>query len=701
MIEIQSVLAVLSLLVIASGAFFASKKLKIPYSVLLVLVGLIIVPVVNTPGLNSIFGFLGEVTLTPELLFFIFLPILIFESAFNMNIRRMVDNVWSISSLAVGGLLISMVGIATILYILFPFVGLEVPFIVVLLFGAIISSTDPVAVLAMFKEFGAPKRLSMIFEGESLFNDGTAVALFLVILAVAQNGFDGFSTVISGVGIFLEMVILGVLFGLVMAAIFSRALRVVKSNEFVAATVLLISAHFVFILSELINESVIFGIQFNVSSIIATTVAALFLGNYSRHSLSPKAETYLTKVTEHFAFMANSLVFLLAGLLFANANVDFVGLILPILLTIVVVAVMRVVAIYAVTVPLNKLRIEETIPPSWQLLLSWGSLRGALAIIIVLLIPDNFEVAGWTAGYPVKDFLLALTIGCILATLFIKAPLMGSIIRKLRLDEPEPLLEAYEADMGVYYLLNAESRFSVQKTRGFVRESEYTKLKKNLEDAIEKAYVDRNNLTHKHGKKVFEQSLHFTAIRIESHTLKQLYVNQEISEPAFRRLNVKLNLQKEKIEYAQHDAIDPSKYIDRKDIFDRLVQVMQTPLGKKPKETKIEEKLQYYRAQMILARKVTKVIGDMQTQHDKPVFLPDVYEKVISRYATYRSSSAAKVDQLLDKHTDEVSLYLATLAGRAVNAAGAHALHYLHDRGVVDEDIEHQIEHKFGLSRLK
>ena len=234
----------------------------------------------------------------------------------------MVDSFWTIASLAIGGLLISTLLIANALYFLLPLVGITIPFVVLLLFGAIISSTDPVAVLALFKEFGAPKRLSMIFEGESLFNDGTAVALFLVVLAVIEHGFNGSETVLGGIGMFVEMVLAGIIFGLAMAAMFSRALRFVKTNEFVAATLLLISAHLVFITSELINEHGLFGVNLHISSIIATTVAALFLGNYSRHILSPAADEYLIKVTEHFAFMANSLVFLLAGLLFASSGID-------------------------------------------------------------------------------------------------------------------------------------------------------------------------------------------------------------------------------------------------------------------------------------------------------------------------------------------------------------------------------------------
>lgn len=698
MLEIESVLSLFSLLALSSGVYFAAKRLKVPYTVLLVLVGLLIVPIVHIPILKDVFGFLGELTLTPELLFFIFLPILIFESAFNMNIRRMVDNMWSISLLAIVGLLLSTFAIAALLFFLLPFVGIPIPFIIALLFGAIISSTDPVAVLALFKEFGAPKRLTMIFEGESLFNDGTAVALFLVILAIIEQGFNGSSTIVEGILMFGGMVIFGIIFGLLMAMIFSRALRFTRSNEFVTVTLLLISAHIVFIVSEIINEKGLFGLDIHISSIIATTIAALFLGNYSRHTLRPKTDEYLGKVTEHIAFMANSLVFILAGLLFASSKIDVLTLILPILLTIIVVAFVRAISVFAVILPLNAMKLEETIPRSWQLLLAWGSLRGALAIIIVLLIPESTTVPGWALEYSVRDFLLALTVGCILATLFVKAPLINSIVRKLKINQPEPINEAYEADLGVYYLLTAESRFDTHKTRGFVRDSEYVDLKKEMRTKMDKAFMLREQLTQRYGKKLFEQSLHMMAMQVEEFTLKQLYANDEVSERTFRKIKGKLNLQKEKIEYAQHDAIDPSKYIDRKDVFDRMANAMQMiSIRKRDGKLHPEEKLQYYRAQMIIARKVTKVLTDMQHEHSQPVFIPQVFDMVVQQYETYRMQCSDRVDALLAAHNDELSPYLAKLASRALNASGVRALDYLNGRGLLNEDVEHNIEHKFGL----
>lgn len=430
-LSLTSTLSLFVLIALSTAIFFAAKRFKLPYTVLLVLVGVLLVPIVNLPYLKEIFGFLDDLVLTPELLFYIFLPVLIFESGFNMNIRKMLDNAWAISLLAVVAVFVSTFAIGALLYFCLPLIGYNIPFVLALMFGAVISSTDPAAVLSVFKEFGVPRRLAMIFEGESLINDGTAIAVFFILLAVATSGFQGAQTVTSGLLDFTVMIVSGVVIGLVMAAIFSRALRLTKSNEFVTVTLLIISAHLVFILTEMINH---LG-YFHVSSIIATAVASLFLGNYSRNTLAPKVDEYLGKLIEHMAFVVNSLVFLLAGLLFANSGVDFAELWLPIAVTVLVVAVARLISVYAVVVPLNWSKREEPIPSSWTKLLAWGSLRGALSIIIVLIIPENFTIAGWDHAYSPRDFLLALTIGCILATLFIKAPMIGPMMRRYKIDE--------------------------------------------------------------------------------------------------------------------------------------------------------------------------------------------------------------------------------------------------------------------------
>ncbi len=686
-LDLSSTLALFVLIALSAGVFFFAKRLKISYTILLVLVGLLLVPVVNLPYLNVPFGFLGDMVLTPELLFYIFLPILIFESAFNINIRRMLDSSWAITALAVGAVFVSAFTIAGLLFFAMPLIGIQIPFVIALMFGAVISATDPVAVLALFKEFGVPKRLAMIFEGESLFNDGTAIALFLVLLGVATEGFHGFDTVLHGGVELVLMIVLGIVFGLVVAALFARILRLTKSNEFVTVTLLIISAHIVFILTEAINHSG----YIHVSSIIATAVAGLFLGNYSRHLLEPKLDEYLTKLIDHMAFVVNSLVFIMAGLLFASAGIAIQELWAPILVTVLVVAVARAVSVYSVVLPLNLTKVEAPIPPAWRKLLAWGSIRGALSIIIVMTIPKDFIPEGWTYSHSPHDLLLALTIGCILATLFIKAPLMKPLVRRYHIDDPEPLQQAHEIDLGLYYLMTERSRLVMHKLKGFVAAEDFTRLKQQVRSKIVHLENEREALVRQHGRKIFDQSLHLAMIHVEKTTLKRLYVNNEVSERTYRKLHSKLTLQTEKIEYAQHDEIDPSIYTDRKDVFDRLANFTQTIFERQAREDKLEERLQYYRAQMIMARKAVQAISEMQKEHSTPVFLEDSFEAVVKRYERYREQAGRKVDELVAMHPEELAPYLAELAQQSLASSGRRALAYLEYNGLIDDHAEKAI----------
>lgn len=693
-LTLTSTLSLFVLIALSTVVFFASKRFRLPYTVLLVLVGLLLVPITNLPYFRTVFGFISDMVLTPELLFYIFLPVLIFESGFNMSIRKMLDNAWAISLLSVVSVLISTVVIGGLLYLTLPLIGVNVPLILALMFGAVISATDPAAVLSLFKEFGVPRRLGMIFEGESLLNDGTAIALFFIFLAVATSGFHGSSTILHGISEFLIMLVSGVLIGLLMASLFSRALRFTKSNSFVTVTLLVISAHLIFILTELINS---LG-YFHVSSIIATAVGSLFLGNYSRNILAPKTDEYLGKLIEHMTYVVNSLVFLMAGLLFANSGINLQELWLPILVAVLVVAVARIISVYAVIVPLNLAKVETNIPPSWRKLLAWGSLRGALSIIIVLIIPADFTIEGWTLPYSPRDFLLALTIGCILATLFIKAPLIGPIMRRYKINVTEPLDRAHQADLGIYCLLMERSRLQEHVAKSFVSQEQYQHLLNEIEEKLADADAEREQLMKEHGRTVFVQSLHLAMVHIEMTVLKRLFINNEINERPYRKILSKLSLQQEKIEYAQHNSIDPEAYTDRKDIFDRLANTVHSILDRKRSDANLlEERLEYYRSQMIMARKAVMIIGLMQTRFDRPVFDSSIYAEVSGLYKSYKERNASKLDELVTAHPDELTPYQATLAKQSLSASGGRALAYLHENGLVNEHNEDEIRHHFKV----
>ena len=699
-LTILSVLALFCLLALSAAVFYAARRFKLPYTVLLVAVGLVLVPVVRLPALAPIFGFLTDFQLTPELLFLIFLPVLIFESGYSMSIRTMLDNAWTILLLSVVGLLISAFGVAALLYLLLQAIGMPVPFVILLLFGAIISATDPVAVLALFKDFGAPRRLTIIFEGESLFNDGTAVALFLVVLGVVGTGFNGTSTVVLGVLAFLVMVLAGVVLGLAAASGFAVALRHTRSNEFVSATLLIISAHLVFISCELINEQgwALGGLDLRVSSIIATTVSSLFLGNYARHSLTPRTDAYVDKAVSHLAFIVNSLVFLLAGLLFASTEVYVGDLWLVMVLSVLVVAGMRAVSVFAITGPVNRLGIDAGVSRSWQRLLAWGSLRGALAIIVVMLIPPDLSVPGWGLSSSPRDFLMALTISCILTTLFLKAPTIGPLMRRFAIDRPEPVDLARKADLAVYFLLTERAGFQDTETRAVLRDGRVQTVVEELDRASASVAADRERLLAEHGMELFERALRLTAIHIEENTLKQLYVNGEVGELTYRRLHGKLQLQTETIQSADLDRFDEHRSRDRKDIFDALVRKTLALLTRRSSAPTPVERIESARAQLIMARRVVRVLRGMQNEFPQPVFLPEPFARVVQVYTDFDRTCTEELDRLAAESEAHLGAELGRLAELSRAGWGLRAVALLRARGVAGEADEEWLEHRFATS---
>ncbi len=168
---------------------------------------------------------------------------------------------------------------------------------------------------------------------------------------------------------------------------------------------------------------------------------------------------------------------------------------------------------------------------------------------------------------------------------------------------------------------------------------------------------------------------------------------KEVSEKTYRKIYSKLSLQREKIEQARHKDIDPEAYTDRKDIFDRLVNLVQAPLTKKADPlSENQEKLEYYRAQMIMARKAIQTLEHMQYEYDRTVFMPEIFEEVISLYRHYKERCETKGHDLLMTHAKELESYMSRLAQRSLASSGARALSYFRENGLVDETTEEEIK---------
>jgi CPA1 family monovalent cation:H+ antiporter len=506
----------------------------------------------------SLFSFVDDFVLTPEVLLYVFLPILLFESAYNIKYREIMRNAYSIGLLSVVSLVISSVVIGAALYWLLAVLGMPVPFIVTLLFGSLISATDPVAVLALFKELGAPPRLTLIFEGESLFNDGTALALFLVVLGFAlQQGvvdpaesrhalnlFDrafaalaapeGAAALLKGALSFLLMIGVGILFGGLCGLFFSKVIARLENVEFVEITLTLILAHATFIFSEILNHYVL-----PVSGVIATTVAAMVVGNYGRYKISPRIEETMERFWAFIAFITNSMVFTMIGILIVSLGVKWQVMAVPIVLAIVVVMIARALSVYSVIVPLNALKLEEHIPRTWSHLLSWGSLRGSLAIIMVLLIPESLAFEGWSLGVSVKEFVLGLTVGCILFTLFGKATSIGAMMKRFRVGQPDEVEQFASLEGRMAMLVQVLGKTQAIHDLNYINEDAFRSLSARHEAELKRIVAEFEAFKGaRHGRidELIRRALLQQALGIEKYWLRHMLRYNEITERVFKTL---------------------------------------------------------------------------------------------------------------------------------------------------------------------
>ena len=305
----------IGLLLIASLVGVAVKYIKLPYTIALVVVGFF-------AGLLRVFP---EVRLTQDLIFFLVLPPLLFEGALNMNIDDLRANFRTISILAVVGVVLS---VAVTGYLVHYF--LSIPLAFALLFAAMITPTDPVSVLATFRELGAPKKLSTIMEGESILNDGTGIVIFSILLEATRSSFN----LLNGVLEFFFVVVGGAAVGLAIGYISYKVLAFIDDHQ-IEVAITLIVAFSTFILAEYLH----------VSGVIAVVAAGLIIGNYGTYfSMSPTTRVALVTFWGFFVFVINSIIFLLIGIDIHFDKIMLFGS--SILIAILAVLIGRAIATY-------------------------------------------------------------------------------------------------------------------------------------------------------------------------------------------------------------------------------------------------------------------------------------------------------------------------------------------------------------------
>lgn len=378
------------LLLIAAAVAMLTRRLRMPYSVGLVAAGIIL----------ALLPFAPKVSLTKDLIFTVLLPPLLFEAALYIHWNQLRRDFSVIVVLATLGVLLSAGVTAAGMHFLAHWQWLGA-----FVFGVLIAATDPVSVIATFKEAKARGRLLTLIEAESLLNDGTAAVAFGVVVALASGQQ---LTSIEITTMLLKSIGGGIVCG---AAVGLGALLLAgrTDDHLVEITFTTVAAYGSFLLAD----------HFGLSGVLATITAGLIMGNFkSLDGISGRGKEAVQAFWEYAAFVANSFVFLLIGMHEAHQN--FVATGLPAMIAIVLVTLGRAVAIYPCCLLFSRTSLRVTL--KHQHVLFWGGLRGALALALALGLP---------AEVPQREEIITISFAVVAFSVFVQGLTIAPVLRRM------------------------------------------------------------------------------------------------------------------------------------------------------------------------------------------------------------------------------------------------------------------------------
>ncbi len=403
--------AVVILLGIAAAVAVFARRARFPFTVALVLAGFV------AAGLGEVVS----VEASSDLILALLVPPLLFEATLNLPWKKLKADLVPILTLALAGTLTGSFAVGTVVHLV-----LDVPWALSFAFGALISATDPVAVIAFFKSLGTPKRLSVLVEGESLFNDAVAVVVFGVALDVAEGQAFGLA---DAFGDFFIVSAGGLAVGLVLGYVVSEVILAGVDDALIETSTTLALAFGSFLMAEefglLIGRD-----DLHFSGILAVVAAGLMVGTRGIGNTSPTTRMTLEHFWELLTFLVNSLVFLFIGLTIGLR--DLFTEWWPVVLAVVTVLAVRVVVVYGLTAFNGLIQPTRSIPRNFQHVMFWGGLRGAISLALALIIKDNEALREEVGGEAIQT-VLVMTFGVVLFTLLVQGLTITGLIRRLGL----------------------------------------------------------------------------------------------------------------------------------------------------------------------------------------------------------------------------------------------------------------------------
>jgi monovalent cation:H+ antiporter, CPA1 family len=495
----------LILVMIAAGITAIAKKFKQPYPIALVIVGAII-GLVNIPVLKPLKDFITEGEVFNFAIITLFLPALLGEAALKLPFSHLKENKEPILALAFGATLLSflIVGFSTIWLL-----GFSIP--TAFVFAALMSATDPVSVISIFKSVGVNKRLAIVIEGESLFNDGLAVVLFKISAFYLLTYLD-LGVVGAGYGLweFIKVIFLGLIIGGGLGYGFSQLTKYFDDYplEIIFSIILFYGS---FLLAEAVHAS----------GVIAVVVAALILGNYgAKIGMSPTTKLNINNFWDVTALLANSVVFLMVGLEITRINLtDKWGLVF---LAILIVLIARSIAVYM------SLLFIKNFPTNWKHIINWGGLKGSLSIALVLSLPRDFSG---------REEILIIAFSVVLFSLVLQGLSVKPLLSFLGINAKEEGVTEYEEiiarghrfETAITEIQTVRKNLFITETAAKEIITKYEDELSVLQSQIEKLFEKYPNLKEKQQTILQKHALYAQHEAIEK-LIKEDIITKEVAE---------------------------------------------------------------------------------------------------------------------------------------------------------------------------
>lgn len=628
----DSVMVLLVFLLLAALSMPFMKKLRFPHSVFLVILGVSIGIAANWLQEHSTIHWLSVMSrsmadfqLSSEAILIIFLPTLIFEASYNINSRELIKDLPSILILAIPALLISITTVGLLIHFI---TGLDLW--VALLFGTLISATDPVAVIAIFRELGAPKRLTILCEGESLFNDATAIVIFTILLGLITSAEHASvaHSLIMGLGQFLFVFVGGVLVGLMFGYVFSNIIGMIKTNAPVEIILTTMLAYLSFIVAHH---------YFHVSGVMSTVAAGVLLGSYGRTKISLPVHEFMEHFWETMAFAANAIIFICIGLLLPKYASTPLDVYLPVLVVaIIAINIGRLFSIFSLLPFMSSFGFVENISKKFMTVLWWGGgLRGAIAIALAL------SLIGTKLSEAHQQTILLASIGVVMFTLMVNALSVRKVIAWLGMNRLTKD-ELYSQKLG---LLQSKT-LARQKVKSM---SENARYYPDIYSGLVDEYMEQEKELHTQLAYIAEMSseekydvLTREALLIEKNAYFEAFASGYLSEISLRDLQDEVDNELDRLK-VQQPLFENRQQFERRNWVKRVIAPLERVL---PRYTTNTLAMRYEKAQATLDA-IGKVEAFLVEKEDNYKELCNACKKLKANYMKLDKAAEEEISEII------------------------------------------------------